>query len=329
MSRDLLFEIGVEELPAGYIPPALEQLEARRSSAGARRAARLAHGAVRTCATPRRLALLRRGASSERQPDRDEEVRARPRAWPGTRTASRRRRCSASAGQGARPRRRAAGRDAEGRVRRGDRAPGGQARARGAAGAAGRPGARSSRSPSPCAGSATTTRFARPVRWLVALLGDEVLPVRAFGLEAGRDSRGHRFLAPGPVVLTQARGLLRRARGAASVLAEPPGAARAAVAQQIDAGRQRAGRRRAAPTRSCSTSTPSWSSGRPRFAGLVRRALPRPAARGHRHRRCASTSASSRSRRRLGRHAAARRSSPCATATSAASTSSARATRTC
>ncbi|MFM8560157.1 MAG: glycine--tRNA ligase subunit beta, partial [bacterium] len=27
MSRDLLFEIGVEELPAGYVPPALEQLE--------------------------------------------------------------------------------------------------------------------------------------------------------------------------------------------------------------------------------------------------------------------------------------------------------------
>ena len=25
--RDLLFEIGVEELPAGYVPPALEQLE--------------------------------------------------------------------------------------------------------------------------------------------------------------------------------------------------------------------------------------------------------------------------------------------------------------
>ena len=48
------------------------------------------------------------------------------------------------------------------------------------------------------------TRFARPVRWLVALLGGEVLPVRAFGLEAGRESRGHRFLAPGPVPLRRA-----------------------------------------------------------------------------------------------------------------------------
>ena len=38
MTRDLLFEIGVEELPGGYVPPALEQLEnaARDAFAGAR-----------------------------------------------------------------------------------------------------------------------------------------------------------------------------------------------------------------------------------------------------------------------------------------------------
>ena len=30
MTRDLLFEIGVEELPGGYVPPALEQLESLR-----------------------------------------------------------------------------------------------------------------------------------------------------------------------------------------------------------------------------------------------------------------------------------------------------------
>jgi glycyl-tRNA synthetase len=43
------------------------------------------------------------------------------------------------------------------------------------------------------------TRFARPVRWLVALLGERVLPVRAFGLEAGRRSYGHRFLHGGTI----------------------------------------------------------------------------------------------------------------------------------
>jgi glycyl-tRNA synthetase beta chain len=40
-------------------------------------------------------------------------------------------------------------------------------------------------------------RFARPVRWVAALLGTEVLPLRMFGLTAGRRSRGHRTLAPG------------------------------------------------------------------------------------------------------------------------------------
>jgi len=39
--------------------------------------------------------------------------------------------------------------------------------------------------------------FVRPVRWLVALLEAEVLPVAAFGLVAGNETRGHRLLAPG------------------------------------------------------------------------------------------------------------------------------------
>jgi glycyl-tRNA synthetase beta chain len=44
-------------------------------------------------------------------------------------------------------------------------------------------------------------RFARPVRWLVALLRDQVLPVQAFGLGGGRATRGHRFLSPQPIAL--------------------------------------------------------------------------------------------------------------------------------
>ncbi len=40
-------------------------------------------------------------------------------------------------------------------------------------------------------------RFARPVRWLVALYGAHVVPVSLAGLEAGRTTRGHRFLSGG------------------------------------------------------------------------------------------------------------------------------------
>ena len=41
---DLLFEIGAEEIPAGFVPPALRQLE--EDLAKALDAARLAHGEV-------------------------------------------------------------------------------------------------------------------------------------------------------------------------------------------------------------------------------------------------------------------------------------------
>jgi len=46
--------------------------------------------------------------------------------------------------------------------------------------------------------------FARPIRWLVALFGDQVVPVTLNGLHAGRSTHGHQFLAPAPIDLTDA-----------------------------------------------------------------------------------------------------------------------------
>ena len=57
--------------------------------------------------------------------------------------------------------------------------------------------------------------FLRPVQWLVLLLGDAVLPLELFGLESGRDSRGHRFHHNAPVAISSAaayRDALREAR---------------------------------------------------------------------------------------------------------------------
>jgi len=64
---ELLFEIGTEEIPAGYIRPALEAME--RQAAAALTEARLGFGVMRTYATPRRLALAVSGLA-ERQEDR-------------------------------------------------------------------------------------------------------------------------------------------------------------------------------------------------------------------------------------------------------------------
>ncbi|MEA1970173.1 MAG: glycine--tRNA ligase subunit beta, partial [Thermodesulfobacteriota bacterium] len=39
-------------------------------------------------------------------------------------------------------------------------------------------------------------RFARPIHWILALFGDEVVPFRIENMASGRTSRGHRFMAP-------------------------------------------------------------------------------------------------------------------------------------
>ncbi|PYX48348.1 MAG: glycine--tRNA ligase subunit beta [Acidobacteria bacterium] len=47
-------------------------------------------------------------------------------------------------------------------------------------------------------------RFVRPVRWLVALLDEETIPLEFEGIRAGKNSRGHRILAGGAVSIPRA-----------------------------------------------------------------------------------------------------------------------------
>ncbi len=58
-------------------------------------------------------------------------------------------------------------------------------------------------------------RFVRPVRWLVALLGDEVVPVSFGGYEAGRVTYGHRVLfGPEPITIESPESYLAQLAGA-------------------------------------------------------------------------------------------------------------------
>ena len=59
---DLLFEIGAEEIPAGFVPAAIEQLQ--RDLAKALDDARLAHGEVKAVGSPRRLAVWARDVAA-------------------------------------------------------------------------------------------------------------------------------------------------------------------------------------------------------------------------------------------------------------------------
>jgi len=50
----------------------------------------------------------------------------------------------------------------------------------------------------------TNERFVRPVRWLVAMLDAEIIPMEFDGVSAGKASRGHRMLSAGEVTIPRA-----------------------------------------------------------------------------------------------------------------------------
>jgi glycyl-tRNA synthetase beta chain len=62
--------------------------------------------------------------------------------------------------------------------------------------------------------------FVRPVQWLVALFGGEVVPLAWAGITSGRHSRGHRFLSQGPVEIATAEAYVEALR-AAHVVVDP------------------------------------------------------------------------------------------------------------
>ncbi len=208
MSRDLLFEIGVEEIPSAPLYDAVAQLRTRIPALLAE--SRLEYGTIDVYGAPRRLAVLVTGLA-ERQADLSLKVKG-----PAARAAFGPDGAPTKAAEGfARSR----GLEVSDLVV--ESAEGGEyvfAQVE----ETGRPA--TDVLPDLLAGCAGgidwaksmrwgrgSTRFIRPVRWLVALFGDEVLPVRYAGLEAGRTSMGHRFLA-GPVEIPAASAYLEALR---------------------------------------------------------------------------------------------------------------------
>lgn len=63
--------------------------------------------------------------------------------------------------------------------------------------------------------------FARPVRWLVLLYGEAHIPLRLYGIDSGRETRGHRFHHPAPIALASPREYLALLEAPGRVLADP------------------------------------------------------------------------------------------------------------
>jgi glycyl-tRNA synthetase beta chain len=184
MSLDFLLEIGTEEIPHWMIPGALAQLQ-KLDLLGA---------TSRVDATPRRLVVQASGVP-ERTPDREEIVKGPPVAS-GEKAAA-----GFARKQGVDPSevkvngthyellKRIPGRSAVDLL------------------AASLPSAiLGLQWPKTMywTGGKTGPRFIRPIRWIVALLGDQVIPFEIAGVKSGNITRGHRILGSSSIPVTTA-----------------------------------------------------------------------------------------------------------------------------
>lgn len=198
MPKTLLLEIGTEELPSSFVDAALAAMPGLLRTK--LEALRLAHGDIQALGTPRRLAIVVKGLA-DRQPDLDEEAIGPPETAAykdGKPTKA----AEAFANKLGVPvealsivEKTASGKQKAGRYIAGRK----QEKGRDARELVGKalaelcaeiPFRKSMRWGS---GDAT---FGRPVQWLVALFGDELVDVSFAGVRSARSSRGHRFLAP-------------------------------------------------------------------------------------------------------------------------------------
>jgi len=193
MAKELLLEIGTEEIPAAFLPKALKDMERIISREFSEN--RIGHGRIKTMGTPRRLLL------SVKDVDERQEDQLLEKVGPSTKVAF---------DKGGKPTKAAIG------FARGQgidvseleiiRTPKGEQIC----------------SRKKITGENTKTilsdllprfilsipfrksmrwmdmdvRFARPVHWILALFGDEIVPFRIENITSGNTSRGHRFMAP-------------------------------------------------------------------------------------------------------------------------------------
>jgi glycyl-tRNA synthetase beta chain len=229
MAKELLLEIGTEEIPARFLPPVLEEMAA--SCRKLLDAERIGAGEILTWGTPRRLTLVARDLTDS-QLEVTQEIIGPPKA---------------------------VALDAAGQP---TPAAAGFARAQGVAvsdlievdtprgvylavskSTVGRPTAE--RLPEILPGfilglsfpksmrwGAETITFARPIHWILARFGGAVLPFTLGDVTSGGVTYGHRFLGPQAVEVADSQAYLPALR-AAKVIVEPA-ARRALLEQELD-----------------------------------------------------------------------------------------------
>ena len=194
MSKDLLLEIGTEEVPAHVMPNLLTDL--KRLAGDLLAEHRLAYESLRTIGTPRRSALLVTGLA-ERQEDVSTETRG-----PSVAIAFDAEGNPTKAGVGFA---RGQGIDPADLIQR-DGYVYASVHEKGAETAALLTELlseliRAIPLPNSMRWGDLDFRFIRPIRWIVALYGTEVVPFTLANVTSGNKSRGHRTLAPADFVI--------------------------------------------------------------------------------------------------------------------------------
>jgi len=216
-ARDFLVEVGTEELP----PLALPELEAAFAN-GIRKGlgdASLPHGELSSFATPRRLAVLVRDLAATQQAQ-SLKLKGPPVSAafgkdgaPGPAALKFAEKCGVEVGaltrvtegkgeflyfEGSKPGQKTAGLLSAIVQRSLDALP----------------------IPKRMRWGASSAEFVRPVHWLMMLFGSELIPARILDTDSGSSTRGHRFMAPGEIALTQPAEYQQSLREQGKVLAD-------------------------------------------------------------------------------------------------------------
>ncbi|GIV06375.1 MAG: glycine--tRNA ligase beta subunit [Fimbriimonadales bacterium] len=221
----LLLEIGCEEIPAAFMRGALEQLQERLSALLSE--LRLEHGSLRTLGTPRRLIAL--VADVARQQTPQERIVRGPakRACFDAQGNPTQALIGFARSRGVEPHQVQFQETPQGEYAFVQEYDPGQPAVQALAEALPKM-ILSMTFPKMLRWGHRKMRFARPIRWIVAMLGREVIPFELEGIPSGSHSRGHRFLAPEPFAVESPERFLEQLR-AAHVIADPEERARIIV----------------------------------------------------------------------------------------------------
>ncbi|MGF7185505.1 glycyl-tRNA synthetase beta chain [Desulfitispora alkaliphila] len=200
MTKDLLFEIGTEEIPAGFMKRALSDLG--KIAQEKLQEARVDFEQIKTYGTPRRLTLIVENLA-EKQLDMEEEVKGPSVKVAFDQTEEPTKACLGFAkGQGVSPgdliKKEVKGVEYVYAIKR----------------EAGKDTAtilpellpdiiKSMSFPKTMRWGDSEFRFVRPIHWIVSLYGTEFVPFEIAGIKSDRLTRGHRFLSKGEIEISE------------------------------------------------------------------------------------------------------------------------------